>query len=25
MIVLIMLASTSWTLVEDWIGNWGSQ
>lgn len=25
MIVLIMLASTSWTLVEDWISNWGSQ
>ncbi len=23
MIVLILLASTSWTVVEDWIGNWG--
>lgn len=25
MIVLILLASTSWTLVQDWIGTWGGQ
>jgi len=25
MIVLILLASTSWTLVEDWIGTWGGK
>ena len=23
MVTLILLASTSWTLVEDWIGSWG--